>query len=330
MNHRATASDAGQRLDVWLAARSPDTSRSQIRLWIDDGRVTVDGQAVKSGHPLRAGELISWEPPEPGHRRGGEPPPEDIPIDILHEDPHLLIVNKPPGLVVHPGAGVFSGTLVGALKGRGYELAPLGGPHRPGIVHRLDRGTSGLLIVARTDAAYRGLVQMIAARSVKRGYRALVWGDPGADEGVLDAAITRSRADRRRMTVARTGGRTATTHWQVRRRFGLFTDLDLQLETGRTHQIRVHCRHLGHPVFGDPDYAGRGRGGDLPSAERARIRHLLSLVDRQALHAARLRFDHPVHGGALEFEAPLPDDMARLYEAVERGSQAAYPPAGWE
>jgi 23S rRNA pseudouridine1911/1915/1917 synthase len=327
MRHRATTADAGQRLDVWLAARSPDTSRSQVRHWFDEGRVTVDGHAVKSGHAVRAGELIDWEPPAPGHRTDGEPPAEDNPVVIVHEDPAFVVVDKPPGMVVHPGAGVFTGTLVGALKGMGYELAPLGGPHRPGIVHRLDRGTSGLLVVARTDSAYRSLVRMIAARQIHRGYRALVWGDPAGNDGVLEAAITRSRADRRRMTVARSGGRSAITRWSVRRRYGLFTDLDLQLETGRTHQIRVHCRHMGHPVFGDSVYAGRSRGGDLPSSERAEIRHLLSLVDRQALHAARLRFDHPLGGGHLEFEAPLPDDMARLYGALDRGFAARRAPA---
>jgi 23S rRNA pseudouridine1911/1915/1917 synthase len=327
MQHRATAADAGVRLDVWLAARSPDTSRSQVRLWIDEGRVTVDGRAVKSGHALRAGELVDWAPPDAARTRDGEPPPEDNPVSIVHEDPAFLVVDKPPGMVVHPGAGVFTGTLVSALKGMGYDLAPLGGPHRPGIVHRLDRGTSGLLVVARTDEAYRALVRMIAARAVHRGYRAVVWGDPGGEEGVMEGAIARSRADRRRMTVARSGGRSAVTRWWIRRRYGLFSALDLELETGRTHQIRVHCRHMGHPVFGDPVYAGRSRGGDLPSSDRARIRHLLSLIDRQALHAARLRFDHPLGGGALEFEAPLPVDMTRLDDALDRMFSSGSAPA---
>ena len=321
MRRLVAPAEAGRRLDLWLAAERPDWSRSQIRRWIDDGRVSVNGRQVKAGHPLHAGDEVAWREPEEGPVEG-EPPAEALPLDVIHLDDDLAVINKAAGVVVHPAAGVWTGTLVGALKGRGITLARLGGPLRPGIVHRLDKGTSGLLVVARTDAAYATLVQALAARRVERHYRALVWGDLAESNGEIEAPIGRSRADRQRMTVARQGGRAALTRWKARERYGLVTDLDLKLETGRTHQIRVHWRHRGHPVFGDPEYGGRSRGGELSAADRQRVRYWLSLIDRQALHAARLEFDHPRSGRRMAFEAPLPDDMADLYDAVRGGRSA--------
>lgn len=320
MHRRVAPAEAGRRLDLWLAAEQPGWSRSQVRRWIDDGRVTVNGQVVKAGLALRPGDEVAWSEPADAPREG-EPPAEDIPLDIVYRDDDLAVVNKPAGMVVHPAAGVWTGTLVGALKGSGVTLARRGGPLRPGIVHRLDKGTSGLLVVARSDAAYAALVGAMAGRQVSRHYRALVWGDLAESEGFIEAPIGRSRADRQRMTVVRQGGRPALTRWTARQRFGLVTDLDLKLETGRTHQIRVHWRHRGHPVFGDPEYGGRSRGGELSAADRQRVREWLGLIDRQALHAARLEFDHPRSGRRMAFEAPLPNDMTRLYDAVRAGRQ---------
>ena len=319
MRCRVSPADAGLRLDVWLTTQSQGSTRSQVRHWIDEDRVHVNDQVEKAGYPLKAGDTVVWEPPAPADAGEG-PPPEPIPLVIIHVDDDIVVVDKKPGMVVHPGAGVFSGTLIGALKGAGISTAPTGGPLRPGVVHRLDRGTSGLIVVARTDPAYQALVKAIAARRVRRSYRALVWGVIRDEEGRIEGSIRRSRDDRRRMTVTRTGGRAAATRFRVRNRFRFLTDLDLELETGRTHQIRVHCRHLGHPVFGDPEYGGRSPRAALPPGDRLKAREWLSTIDRQALHAARLEFDHPVTGRALVFEAPLPADMERLFALVAEDS----------
>lgn len=315
MQSRVIPADAGLRLDVWLTARTPDVTRSQIRRWFEDARVRVNGAPARAGLALRDGDLVTWDPPEPPPAPESGAPPELLPLDIVHEDEAILVVNKAPGMVVHPGAGVRTGTLVGALRGAGLALATLGGPIRPGIVHRLDRGTSGLLVVARTDAAYATLVRAIQARQVRRRYRAIVWGVVGEEEGRMEGAIARSRVDPRRMTVVAHGGRPAATRFRVLRRHQLVTDLELELETGRTHQIRVHCRQRGQPVFGDPEYGGRERVG-LTGPDRARVRRWLSVISRQALHADRLEFHHPVGGRLLSFEAPLPSDMAALVSLI--------------
>lgn len=331
MRRRVSPAEAGRRLDVWLAARHPDVTRSQVRRWIDAGRVRVNAAPAKAGLNLRPGDEVEWAPPEAAGPDEAGPPPEAIPLHVLHQDDDLVVVDKPPGMVVHPGAGVTRGTLVGALRGRGLSLARLGGPHRPGIVHRLDKNTSGLLVVARTDRAYQALVRAIAARQVRRTYRALVWGLVEEEGGEIAAAIGRSRADRRRMTVVRRGGREALTRYRVRGRHRFLTDLDLELETGRTHQIRVHWRHRGHPVFGDPEYGGRPRNAGLAALDRELARRWLGLIDRQALHAARLEFDHPVTGERLVFAAPLPGDLARLYREVTGAEEnGAGPTPGME
>lgn len=332
MLFRVSPAEAGQRLDVWLTTQHPGVTRSQIRHWLDAGRVTLNGAVVRAGTGLRVGDEVTWEPPEIRDESAG-PAAEELPLDVIHQDADIVVVNKAPGMVVHPGAGVRTGTLVSALKGRGISLAALGGPSRPGIVHRLDRGTSGLLVVARTDAAYAALVAAIAARDVHRGYRALVWGVVQEDEGQLTGDIARSRADRRRMTVVPKGGRPALTRFRVRARHALVTDLDLELETGRTHQIRVHWRHRGQPVFGDPEYGGRARA-NLSGPDQAIARFWLARIARQALHACRLEFHHPITRAPLSFEAPLPPDMAALYAAVAAGGSAdahgAYPFEGAE
>ena len=328
MRSRVSPADAGLRLDVWLAGRHPGVTRSQVRRWIDQGLVTVNERAEKSGYALRDSDTVAWELPEPVDPQAG-PAAESLPFGLIYQDEDMVVVDKPPGMVVHPGAGVSSGTLVSALKGRGIPLAATGGPNRPGIVHRLDKGTSGLMIVASTDRAYQALVLAIAERRIHRRYRALVWGRVPESEGVLSGDINRSRTDRRRMAVVTKGGRRAVTHYRVRERHRFLTDLDLELETGRTHQIRVHWRHEGHPVFGDPEYGGRSRGSGLSGADRALARTWLGLIDRQALHARGLQFDHPLTGTPLSFEAPLPPDLQSLYAAVAEGN-AGSPSGGNE
>ncbi|MDZ4803348.1 MAG: RluA family pseudouridine synthase [Candidatus Eisenbacteria bacterium] len=322
MRQTVPPAEAGRRLDQWLTEQTPDISRSQVRRWIEMGHVTVNGSVVKAGHPLRADEVVTWNAPPPVPH-GIAPPAEDLAITLVHVDDDLVVVDKPAGMVVHPAAGVFHGTLVSALLGRGLSLATLGGPLRPGIIHRLDKGTSGLLVVARTDRAHEALARAITLRQIDRRYRALVWGDIAIPTGRIEAAITRSRADRKKMTITRSGGRSAVTHWKVRARHRLVTDLDLKLETGRTHQIRVHWRHEGHPVFGDPAYGGRSRGASLSPDDRRLVTSWLSLVDRQALHACRLEFDHPVHGGRMTFTVPLPPDMEELFERVAGGQSGS-------
>ncbi|HEX7877932.1 MAG TPA: RluA family pseudouridine synthase [Candidatus Eisenbacteria bacterium] len=315
MRQTVPPADAGRRLDQWLSEREPSATRSQVRRWIEDGLVTVNGASVKAGTALKTGAVIDWERPTPRNVTGG-PAAESLDFGLLYEDDAIVVVDKPPGMVVHPAAGAWTGTLVAALKGRGLTLATLGGPQRPGIVHRLDKDTSGCMVVARTDQAYEALTRAVAARQVHRQYRALVWGDIATPSGTMEGAIARSRADRKKMTVSRKGGRPARTHWRVLARHRLVTDLELTLETGRTHQIRVHCRHDGHPVFGDPTYGGRARGGSLSPSDRQRTSDWLALIDRQALHAACLEFDHPVNGERMSFTAPLPADMSRLFDRV--------------
>ena len=290
----------GQRLDRAVAARLPDLSRARIRRLIDAGTVRVSGARAKPSHRLRLGESIAAEIPEPVPDRLE---PEPIPLQVVHQDRHLLVVDKPAGLVVHPASAHRSGTLVHALLHHCHDLSGVGGVLRPGIVHRLDKDTSGLLVVAKHDAAHRGLADQFKAHSVDREYLALVRGAPRADEGRIDAPIGRQRGGGVRFT-ARSGrlrgAREAHTTWRVERRLGDLTLLRVRLETGRTHQIRVHLASVGLPVAGDPVYGG-GR-----AAGRA-----LGL-SRQALHAAVLGFEHPVERRRLSFESPLPDDLGRV------------------
>ena len=299
---------AGERLDRYLAAAQADLSRSRLQALIRDGRVHVNGHAARASLRLHAGDRVQVELPPP---RTARLDPERIPLAIVHEDESILVVNKPAGLVVHPGAGVASGTLAHALLHHDPAIAEVGGEGRPGIVHRLDRDTSGLMVVARTPRAYRTLVEAIKNRAVKRRYLCLAWGSMRAARGTADGAIGRDPRRRQRMAVVARGGKPARTHWRVAGRFGVCTELEVTLETGRTHQIRVHLAHAGHPVVGDPVYGGGARMRlRLPPAERSLARGLLDILNRQALHASELEFAHPISGRALRFEAPLPADFA--------------------
>ncbi len=274
----------------------------------------VNGRAARPSLRLKAGDQVRVELPEP---RPTTLEPEDLPLEVVHEDAHLVVVNKPAGLVVHPGAGVPRGTLVHALLHRYPEIAAVGGPGRPGIVHRLDKDTSGLLVVARSPRAYLGLVEAIRERAVKRIYHALVWGNPGAGAGTIEAAMGRDPRNRLRMAVTRRGGKPARTHWKVVERFGLASRLEIRLDTGRTHQVRVHLAHLGHPVVGDSLYGGRGKKVlSLRQPQISLAEELLKCLPRQALHASELQLSHPVTGGSLAFSSPWPQDFSRAVELL--------------
>jgi 23S rRNA pseudouridine1911/1915/1917 synthase len=300
----ASESEAGRRLDLALAELA-GVPRSQARRWIDAGRVRVDGGRARAAHRVREGETLEAEPPEPV---AASPAPEPIPLAILYEDADVIVIDKPAGLVVHPAPGHPAGTLVNALLHHCRDLAGIGGVLRPGIVHRLDRGTSGVMVAAKNDAAHAALAGQFRAHSVERVYLALVRGLPGVDQGRVERAIGRHPQDRKRMSVAAPVGRAAATAWQVARRFesaGL-TLLAVRPATGRTHQIRVHLASVGLPIVGDPVY-GRGQ----PQLGLA----------RPALHARVLGFDHPRTGARLRFEAPPPADLAGALARLE-GSAA--------
>ncbi len=303
------ASSSGERLDRWLADQVPDLSRSRIQKLIEQGQVQVNGQVCTSRKiNIRVGDRIQVTIP------AAEPldlAPEEIPLDVLYEDEQLLIINKPAGLVVHPAPGHAAGTLVNALLAHCENLAGIGGVQRPGIVHRLDKDTSGALAIAKTDLAHQHLQAQFKAKTARREYLAVVYGAPAADSGTIDAPIGRHLIDRKKQAVVpeEKGGRRAVTHWQVKERLGNYTLMQFQLETGRTHQIRVHSAHIGHPVVGDPVYgSGRSIGVNLPG---------------QALHAWRLKLQHPMTAEWIEAIAPLPAPFLTLLEVLHRRIGAA-------
>jgi 23S rRNA pseudouridine1911/1915/1917 synthase len=309
----------GERLDRFLATAQTDLSRSRLQLLIRDGFVRVNGAPGRASLRLRLDDAVELELPE--RVADARLEPEPIPLDLVYEDDALLVIDKPAGLVVHPGAGVSRGTLVSGLLHHVPEIATVGGTGRPGIVHRLDRDTTGLMVVAKQDRAWRALVAAIQAREVSRMYLALVWGDPREHEGVIETAFGRDPRDRRRMAVVRTGGKSARTRWRVIERFGLATLLEVRLDTGRTHQIRVHLAHLGHPVVGDPTYGGRGKKQlRLSDSQRSLATALLVCMTRQALHACELGFSHPVTGEDLRFSRPVPGDFARALDLLRSRS----------
>jgi 23S rRNA pseudouridine1911/1915/1917 synthase len=296
------AASRGERLDAWLARQLPALSRSRLQALIDDGHVLLDGGRARPSARLRAGQAVRVDVPPPVP---AQPQPEDIPIAVVYEDAHLLVVNKPAGLVVHPGAGTSRGTLVNALLRHVRDLSGVGGVLRPGIVHRLDRGTSGLLVVAKDDETHRSLVRQFAGRTVEKEYLALVLGNPARDSGEIDAPIGRDPVHRKMMSVRASRGREARTSWRVEERFDGAALLRVRIHTGRTHQVRVHLASIGHPVAGDAVYGGTRT---LPS-RRGAAREAFASLDRPALHAARLSFTHPTTGERLTFEAPLPADL---------------------
>ncbi|WP_024867793.1 23S rRNA pseudouridine(1911/1915/1917) synthase RluD [Pseudoxanthomonas suwonensis] len=310
---QATVPDeaAGRRFDAVLAELFPEYSRSRLAAWIKSGDALLDGEAARPRDPVKGGETVSLAAVAEIQT---EAVAEDIPLDVLYEDPHLFVLDKPAGLVVHPGAGNPAGTLVNALLHRDPGLAVL---PRAGIVHRLDKDTSGVMVVARTLEAHTGLVAQLAAREVHRQYLAVVVGSL-VSGGTADAPIDRHPRDRLRMAV-REDGREAVTHFRLRERFRAHTALECRLETGRTHQIRVHMQHLRHPIVGDPLYGGplklpRGATGELAAGLRS--------FKRQALHAEVLEFAHPLTGEPVRVSAPLPADMVQLLQVLREDTRA--------
>jgi 23S rRNA pseudouridine1911/1915/1917 synthase len=319
--------EAGERLDRVLASHVTALSRTRLKALVQDGRVTVGGRTIRDpGHRVNAGERLTVEvpPPEPA-----VPEPESIPLAIVHEDDDLIVIDKPPGLVVHPAAGNRSGTLVNALIARcGASLSGIGGVKRPGIVHRLDKDTTGLMVIAKNDRAHRALAAQFAdhgrAGPLERGYLAFVWGTPDRPRGTIDKSLGRHPRARERMAV-RADGRHAVTHWEVLERYPgidgkpVASLIACRLETGRTHQIRVHLASIGHPLLGDPVYGTgwRTKAARLPEAARA----ALQALGRQALHAYLLGVEHPVSGQHLVFRSALPSDLDLLRRSL-RGTNS--------
>ncbi len=317
----AEAEDAGTRADRFLAGRLPDLSRTRLQRLVADGKVSVDGKVVgDAAQRVNAGEAWTVLVPAP---EPAEPVPEAMDLAIVFEDDHLIVVDKPAGLVVHPAPGHWSGTLVnGLLHHCGATLSGIGGVRRPGIVHRLDKDTSGVLVVAKSDASHKGLADQFADHGrtgpLERAYLAFVWGAP-ALRGTVNAPIDRHPSHRQKMAV-RQSGREAITHWTIVETFltaagePVASLVECQLETGRTHQIRVHMAHIGHPLLGDEVYGQgfRTKASLISDSGRA----MLLDLNRQALHAARLGFSHPVTGATLSFESPLPIELERLRIAL--------------
>jgi 23S rRNA pseudouridine1911/1915/1917 synthase len=302
------AAHAGWRLDRALAAVVPTLSRERLKALIRSGAVEAAGRSVRDpATKVRGDESLSVAVPEP---RPAHNAPQDIPLTIVFEDEHLLVVDKPAGLVVHPAAGNFDGTLVNALlhhcSGR---LSGIGGVARPGIVHRIDKDTSGLLVVAKTDVAHEGLAKQFAAHSIDRRYLAIVSGVPRAREGKVDAPLARSATNRKKIAIVEgKRGKRAVTHWKRLESLKDAASVECRLETGRTHQVRVHMASIGHPLLGDPVY---GRS----SKTHGKLLKELGF-HRQALHAAAIGFTHPVTGGRLSFSSPMPPDMQELFNAL--------------
>ena len=305
--------DPPDRLDHYLGAHAPELSRTRAKELIAEGLVTLNGAPAKPSAKVTPGDTIEAEASEPPAMTAD---PEDIAVDVVYEDDDVAVVDKPAGMVVHPAPGSMHGTLVNALLGRGWELSTLGGHLRPGIVHRLDRDTTGLIVVAKNDVAHRALSEAFQERAVKKVYLTLVWGVFKEPEGVIDEPIGRKVTDRKRMAVV-PGGRSATTSWSVREGFPFATLLEVGLKTGRTHQIRVHMSHLRRPVIGDADYGGdKSAFGDVPPHYRRQAKRINAQASRQALHARELTFPHPSGKGEVHVSSPLPEDFAQLLAAL--------------
>nr|WP_307213109.1 RluA family pseudouridine synthase [Paenibacillus tundrae] len=286
-----------ERIDKYITESIDNVSRSQVQLWISEGNVTVNGAVVKANTKLAEGDLVVLQIPEP---KAVEIIPEDIPLEVVYEDSDVIVINKPRGLVVHPAPGHTSGTLVNALMHHCKDLSGINGELRPGIVHRIDKDTSGLLMAAKNDKAHASLAAQLKDHSVNRRYIALVHGHLSHDQGTIDAPIGRDTNDRKMFTVTERNSKHAVTHFNVTERINDYTLLELKLETGRTHQIRVHLKFIGHPLVGDPVY-GRNKGIKMQG---------------QALHAAILGFVHPTTGEYLEFSAPIPQDMEDVLSSL--------------
>lgn len=296
----AEAEDAGTRADVFLAAKL-GVSRSNMQKLLEDGRVKRGEKIIKANYKVRAGEMFVVDIPEP---EPIEAVPENIPLDIIYEDDDVVVLNKARGMVVHPAPGNYTGTLVNALLYHCSNLSGINSAIRPGIVHRLDKDTSGIMIVAKNDAAHISLSQQIQSKTAVRTYLAVVRGNIKTDSGTIETQIARDKTDRKKMAVVKEGGRDAITDYEVLERFGKYTLLRCKLRTGRTHQIRVHMEYLGYPLVGDPKYSPM----KTPFG-----------IKGQALHSHTLEFTHPRTGERMKFEAPLPEDMHKIITRLHNG-----------
>jgi 23S rRNA pseudouridine1911/1915/1917 synthase len=308
------SSSSGQRLDKFLNQKYPSVTRSHLQNLISKGDVTVNTSTVKSGYQLKLNDEVNVVIPEnqPSHIE-----PEDIPLDVLFEDKSVMVINKSAGMIVHPGAGHYNGTLVNALLYHCKNLSGINGVLRPGIVHRLDKNTSGLLVVAKNDQSHVYLSRQFEEKSISRIYHTFVWGVPKAG-GEIITQIGRNRRDRKKMTVLKSGGREAITEYQILKDYLYLSYLEISLKTGRTHQIRVHLNYINHPVFGDPEYNGRkSQIYRLPSHLQKRGASLLKSIDRQALHAKQLQFIHPKTNKMMRFDSKLPEDMQFLVDKID-------------
>ena len=300
-----------ERLDSFISRSVPEITRSAALRLIETGCATVNGQQQKPALKLKGGERISVlvPPPVPA-----EPQPEEIPIEILFEDAEVVVINKAAGMVVHPGAGNPEGTLVNALLAHCQDLSGIGGELRPGIVHRIDKDTSGTIVVAKSDRAHNALAEQFKAHTIKRVYLALVYGNLKEDKGRIESIIGRHPTERKKMSGSARHGKEAITHWRVVARYPAMTLIQLRLETGRTHQIRVHLSEAGHPLLADETYGG---GGRLAGVQDPVLKQMIRAMGRQALHAKTLGFLHPISKEYLEFDTELPADMAGIIEYLE-------------
>jgi 23S rRNA pseudouridine1911/1915/1917 synthase len=293
--------DVNKRVDVFLNEEMEDISRSALQKNIEKGNITVNGEKISKNYKLRIGDIVEAELPPPENI---DIVPEDIPLDIMYEDDDLIVINKPQNMVVHPAPGHYTGTLVNALMFHcGDNLSGINGVLRPGIVHRIDKDTSGVLVIAKSDLAHKGLSEQLAEHSMKRVYNAIVYNSFSEESGTVDRNIDRSKNDRKKMAVVMQGGRNAVTHYKVIEKLGKYTLVELQLETGRTHQIRVHMSYIGHPLLGDPVYGPKKCPFNL---------------NGQVLHAKVLGFIHPRTGEYMEFNSELPDYFSSLIERLKK------------
>ncbi len=305
-----------ERIDVYIAGLIENATRNKVQKLIDAGLALVNGKPVKSNYKVAPNDVVDVTIPIAPRPENTEP--EDIPLDIVYEDEYLLIVNKPAGMVAHPAYANYTGTLVNALLHHTNSLSDVNEPTRPGIVHRIDKDTSGLLVVAKDDVSHAKLAAQFSKHSIERTYWAICWGTFAEREGKIDANIVRSKSDRKKFTVgSENEGKTATTMYKVLEEFEFASLLELKLLTGRTHQIRVHLSSLNHPIFGDETYGGRKiiYGTQLPKM-KSRIDNLLEIMPRQALHAKTLGFIHPATGKFLQFDSDIPADMRELIEKL--------------
>jgi len=302
--------EEGGRLDTFLSERLGGVSRSQIQRLIKEGRVVLSGRKAKPSVRLKKGETVKVTLPEPEPL---ELAPEPIPLDVVYEDQEIIVVDKPAGMLVHPTKGVRSGTLVNALLFHCRDLRGIGGVLRPGIVHRLDKGTSGIMVVAKTERAHRSLLRQFREREVKKVYLALVYGEPEEDEGEVVLPLGHHPKEGLKIAPMGRGAREAITRWRVRERFRGLTLLEVMPLTGRTHQIRAHLTSVGHPIVGDPLYGRRKR---LKAVDDPVVRRAILELGRQALHAHRLKILHPLTGSPTEFSSPLAQDVVRLLEVI--------------